>query len=72
MTKYTYSRNYLARTVNGDIVTIPDQIADLQREHVGQIFPVVKRNGIKARATLRGNLYGLNTGGTGDVIVAIA
>ena len=74
-TKYTFARNYAANTPSGMTVTVPDQVAAEQREFDGKTFPVlVLRPGSsprKARATLRGDLYGLRTTGTGDMIVAI-
>ena len=74
-TKYTFARNYAARTPSGMTVTVPDQVAAEQREYDGKSFPViVRRPGSsprKARATLRGDLYGLHTAGTGDMVVAL-
>ncbi|MEY4427215.1 MAG: hypothetical protein RL535_1513 [Pseudomonadota bacterium] len=72
MTKYTFTRKYAARTVGGmEYVYIPDQIVDSQRDFDGCSFTVLRRDGTKARATLRGDLYGLWTTGTGDPVVSI-
>lgn len=72
---YTFARNYAANTPSGMTVTVPDQVAAEQREFDGKSFPVlVRRPGNsprKARATLRGDLYGLRTTGTGDMVVAL-
>lgn len=72
MTRYTFTRQVAAHTASGGIVTIPDQVAEAQREYDGKTFPVIRRDGSKARATLRGDLYGLHTSGTGDPTVALA
>ena len=71
MNKYTFSRRYAASSVSGMVVTIPDQVADNQRHYDGRSFPVIKPNGSKGRAVLRGDLYGLHTSGTGDALVKI-
>jgi len=70
-TTYTFDLKYAAHTVKGGIVTIPDQVARAQRDYDGESFPVLRRDGSKARATLRGDLYGLGTSGTGDPVVAL-
>ena len=71
MPRYTFDLKYAAHTVKGPSVTIPDQVARDQREFDGKSFPVLRRDGSKARATLRGELYGLWTSGTGDPVVAL-
>lgn len=72
MTRYTFTRQVAAHTATGNTyVFIPDQVAENQRGFDGKSFPVLRRDGSKARATLRGDLYGLGTSGTGDPVVAI-
>lgn len=68
MTTYTYRRAYAAH-LGGQIVTVPDQIADSQREHAaaGTVFPARLRNGRTVRVLLDGPAYGLHSGGTGDI-----
>ena len=69
---YTFVRRSLARTVSGDFVTVPDQVEEDQREFDGRTFPVERSDGRMARATLRGDLYGLDTPGTGDMVVSMS
>ena len=70
--RYTFSRRFTAHTVgHTETVTTPDEIAEDQKHYDGKSFPVLRRDGSKARATLRGDEYGLWTPGTGDPIVAI-
>lgn len=69
--RHTYAAAFSARTVTGITVIIPDQVADNQREYDGKTFPVL-RSGKKVRATLRGDLYGLWTPGTGDCVVSLS
>ena len=69
---YTFSQRIQAHTVRRDsFVVIPDQVAAAQKEYDGKSFPVLRRDGSKARATLRGDEYGLWTPGTGDPVVAL-
>ena len=70
MSKYTIG-NRLSHTVNGGVVTVPDEVYDNQHDYDGKTFPVLKTNGKSGRAKLMGELYGLNTPGTGDMIVKI-
>ena len=70
MSKYTFYRNYQAHNMSRtDLVVIPDQVAAEQKDFDGMTFPVLRRDGTKARAMLMGDEYGLNTGGTGDPVV---
>lgn len=71
MATYTYQLRYLAHTVRGGRVTIPDQFARNQRDYDGKTFPVRRLDGSAVRATLRGDLYGLHTPGIGDPIVSV-
>ena len=70
MSKYTL-KNYKSHTVNGGVVTVPDEVAKNQDDYDGKTFPIIKSNGKRGRAKLMGELYGLNTPGTGDMIVKI-
>ena len=80
MTTHTFDRGYVATTVSGfrtrvkgvGIVTIPDDVYEHQRAYDGKTFPVIRHDGTKSRARLRGELYGLWTSGTGDPIVSMA
>ena len=68
--KYTFKTRYQAHTMSrNDFVTIPDQVADEQKEYDGKTFPVLRRDGTMARAMLMGDEYGLWTAGTGDPVV---
>ena len=72
MTRYTFTRRYAAHTMRrDDYVFIPDQVIDAQGEYDGLTFPVLRRDGSTARATLRGEEYGLHTTGTGDPVVSM-
>jgi hypothetical protein len=75
MTRYTFDLRHAARTVRGKahdyFVYIPDQVARAQRDFDGASFPVLRRDGSKTHAVLRGDLYGLDTSGTGDPVVSI-
>ena len=67
---HTFTRRYLARTVSGAAVYIPDAVAVDQKHYDGQTFPALRPNGQRVRVKLRGDLYGLWTSGTGDAIVS--
>ena len=69
MTKYSFDLKYQARTMSGDFVEIPDQVARDQKGFDGETFPVLRKDGKKARAQLMGDEYGLHTPGTGDPVV---
>lgn len=69
MTKYSFDLKYQARTMSGGFVAIPDQVAMDQKGFDGETFPVLRKDGVKARARLMGDEYGLNTTGTGDPVV---
>lgn len=71
MKKYTYSHGNLAH-YGQTRVTVPDQVAEDQRGYDGMTFPAIKPNGLKIRVRLRGDLYGLHTPGTGDMVVTSA
>ena len=70
---YTFEDRYEAHLgVTGDGRTtciIPDQVADDQRKYDGKTFPALLHDGTKIRVLLNGDDYGLNTSGTGDVVV---
>ena len=72
MTKYTFTSKFLAHTLSGSEVTIPDQVADDQKGYDGETFIVIRENGSRARARLMGAEYGLHTSGTGDVVVKMS
>ena len=69
MSKYTFRSMTVANTVSGDYVFIPDIVAGNQRVYDGKTFPIMRKNGTKARAMLVGDKYGLHTSGTGDPVV---
>lgn len=71
MSNYTYKAQFLARTMRDGVVVIPDQVADDQKGYDGKTFPVLRRDGRKARAMLMGDEYGLRTPGVGDPVVKI-
>ncbi|MFA7585043.1 MAG: hypothetical protein WCY11_02445 [Novosphingobium sp.] len=66
MAKYTYIQRLAAHHTNGEIVTVPDQVAADQRGFDGRSFPLSDGR----RVYLRGDLYGLHTSGTGDMVVS--
>lgn len=69
---YTFDLRFVAHTMSRtETVYIPDQVAEAQREYDGKTFPVLRQDGRKARAELRGDEYGLWTPGTGTPVVAI-
>lgn len=68
--KYTFLRGYQAHTMSRTgFVVIPDQVADDQKNYDGKTFPVVRRDGTRARARLMGDEYDLWGPGTGDPVV---
>jgi hypothetical protein len=76
--KYTYIQNTEAHYGRDEYqrAIVPDQVANDQRGWDGRAFPakIVSHWGTKqptrtVRVVLRGDLYGLHTGGTGDMIV---
>ena len=70
MSKYTFETRYQAHTMSRtDFVTIPDQVAREQKDYDGKTFPVLRRDGTKARAMLMGDEYWLWTPGIGDPVV---
>jgi hypothetical protein len=73
MTKYTYTRGHAAW--QGErIVTVPDQVAENQRDYDNRraSFPAILDNGRRVRVRLDGEAYGLHTSGTGDMRVVSA
>ena len=70
MSKYTYNDNYTAHLgVYGDRqCVVPDQVSDDQHAFDGCTFPAIFR-GKKIRVRLDGSDYGLNSAGTGDMVV---
>jgi hypothetical protein len=75
MTRYTYEHQYAARIsgghYDGEGVTIPDQVYRDQRAYDGETITVIL-DGVYCEAILRGDLYGLDTPGTGDPVVVLA
>ena len=71
--RYSYIREAAARTMSGHIVMIPDEVAREQWHYdkTGKSFTVVRRDGTKARAVLKGEEYGLYSVGTGVPVVRI-
>jgi len=77
--KYTLTtKSYLASSVSERYeVAIPNEVAADQHAFDGRTFPALARprhsnaTWRKVRATLRGDLYGLHTAGTGDAIVSL-
>ena len=70
--RYTFTQRYAARTMRGNnCVYLPDQVAEAQKDYDGRTFPVLRRDGSKTRATLRGAEYGLWTTGVGDPVVRL-
>ena len=66
--KYSYTKR--AQAHYGDwVVTVPDQVADDQKSYDGVAFPARRGDNATVRVVLRGDLYGLHTGGTGDMVV---
>lgn len=60
-----------ARTPAGLEVIVPDEVAEDQQQFDGRVFPVLGLDGKRRQAQLRGDLYGLHTPGTGDMVVSI-
>lgn len=78
--KYTLTaEGSQANTVKGHYIAIvPDEVAENQSDFDGKTFPILIKPTYgmpgkirKGRGRLRGDLYGLNTPGTGDMVVAI-
>ena len=71
--RYSYIREAAARTMSGHIVMIPDEVAREQEyyDRTAIQFTVIRRNGTKARAILRGEEYGLYGLGSGIPVVRI-
>lgn len=71
-TQFTFAHKYAAhRSDDKPYVFVPDQVYESQSEYDGKEFPIIFRNGTTGRAILRGELYGLNTPGTGDITVEV-
>ena len=74
MKRYTLSKSYAHTTGNGTVI-VPDEVANDQEAYDGKTFPALKLHNCgeptKCRARLRGELYGLHTSGTGDMVVQI-
>lgn len=75
--EWTYSKRFEAHYgTKGQIVIIPDEVANDQRKWVqdgNKPFPAyVKGQGRKVRAKLDPDAYGLMTPGTGDPVVISA
>ena len=71
--KYTFEKQYAAMGKDGglgNIFTVPDQVGENQKEFDGKTFPAFQ-SGRKCRVKLRGDWYGLNTPGTGDMRVQL-
>lgn len=81
MSKYTLTPSANARSVSDFyLVAVPDEVAADQKAFDGRTFPALATPRFgnyghgawrKVRATLRGDLYGLNTSGTGDMVVSL-
>lgn len=68
--KYTYENGNLAHYGQRQVV-VPDQVASDQYAYDQRTFPAILA-GKKIRVRLRGDLYGLDTPGTGDMVVTSA
>ena len=80
--KYTLTTNSpLAISASGTYhVAIPNEVAADQKAFDGRTFPAIMlpryghcnpKEPRKVRARLRGDLYGLHTAGTGDMVVSL-
>lgn len=70
--RYTFDNRAHAHTFGRNaLVIVPDQVAADQKRFDGRRFPVLRLDGTKTRATLRGEEYGLHTSGTGDMVVSL-
>ena len=69
---YTYNHQYAAHMGN-QFVTVPDQIAENQKQHdINEtVFPALL-GGDSIMVRLDGEAYGLHTTGTGDMVVVKA
>lgn len=70
-TAWTYERNFWAH-LDGDFVTVPDQVAAEQKAHVGRTFPARAGDGSEVMVTIDAEATGLFTAGTGDLTVRTA
>jgi hypothetical protein len=72
MTLYTYECCYAAWE-ESHIVTVPDQVADDQKNFdlSNKVFPALTNDGAEIHVRLDGSRYGLHTYGTGDMIVRV-
>jgi hypothetical protein len=73
-TKYTFARRMTAHYA-GRFVVVPDQVEADQHGYDGKTFPALLRvagGDKKIRVRLDGDAYGLNTPGTGDMVVRAA
>ena len=69
---YTFDKRAHAHTFGRNaFVIVPDQVAADQKHFDGRSFPVLRMDGTRTRATLRGDEYGLHTSGTGDMVVSL-
>lgn len=71
-TQFTFVHKYAASDMfEGPYVFVPDQVFEDQHAYDNLDFPIMYQDGTMGRAILRGELYGLNTTGTGDMIVEL-
>ena len=79
MTTWTYQKRAAAHLEGNDVsfpantVTVPDQVADDQHAYAGRQheFPALTSEGQEITVWLDGDAYGLNTTGTGDMVVRV-
>ena len=71
----TYNDRNYAMTTDGERVIVPDQVANNQHDYDGKVFRVMYHLSgetfLKLKSRLRGDLYGLDTPGVGDMIVEL-
>lgn len=78
--KYTYYQGVIAHRVRGMMAMVPDTVVNDQKcwDESRKSFPAIPCDplgrpcGAPFRAVLRGDLYGLHTTGTGDMVVSNA
>lgn len=70
--RYTFQKRYGARTASvGELVYVPDQVIEAQERFDGKRFPIMRRDGTRRLAILRGMRYGLGSQKQGDPVVAL-
>lgn len=71
-TQFAFVHKYTASDMlEGPYVFVPDQVFEDQHAYDNRDFPIMYQDGTMGRAILRGELYGLWTTGTGDMVVEL-